>query len=137
MNIVYSDTSHFEVHELESLFLSVGWESGFYGQRLVEAMKGCATVYSAWDGEELVGLAEVLDDGAMNAYLHYLLVKPEYQKCGIGRELLNRVKDKYKNYTNLILIAYAEKEEFYRCCGFESGKDKIPMFCIALNVPER
>jgi GNAT superfamily N-acetyltransferase len=87
--------------------------------------------------EELVGLAEVLDDGAMNAYLHYLLVKPEYQKCGIGRELLNRVKDKYKNYTNLILIAYAEKEEFYRCCGFESGKDKIPMFCIALNVPER
>lgn len=35
----------------------------------------------------------------------YLCVRPEYQKKGIGKELLGLVKNKYKNYLYLILIA--------------------------------
>lgn len=37
------------------------------------------TVLTAWDGERLVGLARVLDDSELVAFVHYVLVHPEYQ----------------------------------------------------------
>jgi uncharacterized membrane protein len=46
-----------------------------------------------------------MDDGVMNAYVHYLLVRPEYQGIKIGRELVGRVKEKYKDFLR-IFTAY-------------------------------
>ena len=39
---------------------------------------GSSTVFSAWDGDRLVGLVRVIDDTEMVAYMHYVLVDPEY-----------------------------------------------------------
>ena len=64
-------------------------------------MQNYSTVYSAWDGEKLVGLISVMDDGIMTAYIHYLLVDPDYQYNGIGKELIERV---LKTYQSLSLI---------------------------------
>ena len=64
---------------MQDLFLSVGWSSGHFPEKLQTAMKNFQTVISAWDGDELVGMVCVMDDGVMNAYVHYLLVMPEYQ----------------------------------------------------------
>ncbi len=50
-------------------------------------MQNYSTVYSAWDGEKLVGLISVMDDGIMTAYIHYLLVDPDYQYNGIGKRI--------------------------------------------------
>ena len=65
--------------DLLVFFDSVGWLSAKYSQRLVNALAGSSTVFSAWDGDRLVGLANALDDGKLTAYIHYLLVDPEYQ----------------------------------------------------------
>ena len=43
------------------------------------------TVLTAWDGERLVGLARVLDDSELVAFVHYVLVHPEYQGRKYGR----------------------------------------------------
>ena len=61
--IVYKDTHKFTAHQLERLFLSVNWESGKYPEKLVKAMRGYHTVYSAWENDELVGLICAMDDG--------------------------------------------------------------------------
>ena len=84
MSITYKNTHNFSKRELEELFLSVEWSSGEFPKKLVIAMRNINCVYSAWDGEELVGLISAMDDGVMNAYINYLLVKPEYQLKGIG-----------------------------------------------------
>ena len=76
MEIEYSEQHEFEAQELERLFLSVGWSSGHYPDKLVVAMRNYKAVYSAWDGDKLVGLIVAMDDGIMNAYVHYLLVDP-------------------------------------------------------------
>ena len=78
MNIEYKDIHNFDCDDLERLFLSVEWSSGHFPDKLAIAMKNFNTVYSAWDGTKLVGMICVMDDGIMNAYVHYLLVDPDY-----------------------------------------------------------
>ena len=96
--IEYKDTHEFKKADLQDLFLSVGWSSGHFPEKLQVAMRNFETVISAWDGEKLVGMICAMDDGVMNAYVHYLLVRPEYQDKGIGKELVSRVKEIYKDY---------------------------------------
>jgi len=132
VDIVYKDTKEFIPEELRELFLSVEWSSGHFPEKLAVAMQNSSTVFSAWDGEKLIGLINVLDDGVMTAYIHYLLVNPEYQGKGIGKELVRLVTEKYKDYLRIVLIAYDKEIEFYRHCGFEPGTEKSPMFITSL-----
>ena len=74
MDITYKDIRDFSEKDLEELFLSVDWSSGHFPEKLVVAMKNSKTVFSAWDEEKLVGMICVMDDGIMNAYVHYLLI---------------------------------------------------------------
>ena len=130
--ITYKNTHHFSKRELEELFLSVEWSSGHFPEKLVIAMKNFDTVYSAWDGDRLVGLVSVMDDGIMNAYVHYLLVHPDYQLKGIGRQLVERVKNHYKDYMRIVVVAYDDELKFYEYCGFEKSEDSSPMFITKL-----
>jgi len=132
MDIKYKQIKKFTPEQLQKLFLSVEWSSGHYPEKLVIAMKNSGSVFSAWDGKELIGLINVLDDGAMTAYVHYLLVNPKYHGQGIGKELLGMVKEKYKDYLRIVLIAYDKEIGFYENSGFETGRDKTPMFITSL-----
>ncbi len=67
MKITYKDTHTFSAAELEKLFGAVKWESGKYPEKLQIAMQGFKTVFSAWDGDRLVGLCCAMDDGILNA----------------------------------------------------------------------
>lgn len=133
MDIVYKNTHKFSKKELQELFLSVEWSSGEYPEKLVIAMRNFDTVYSAWDGEDLVGMICVMDDGIMNAYIHYLLVKPDYQLKGIGKELVKRVTDHYKDYLRIVVICLMENVKFYEYCGFETEEDKRALFITELE----
>jgi GNAT superfamily N-acetyltransferase len=131
-SIQYKSAKDFSEKELRDLFLSVGWSSGNYSDKLVIAMRNSSSVYSAWDDDKLVGLVNVLDDGVMTAYVHYLLIMPEYQHHGIGGKLVKTVSENYKDYLRIVLIAYSKETEFYKHCGFEVGEDKTPMFITSL-----
>ena len=131
-NIQYKTTKNFSENELKELFLSVNWSSGNYPEKLVKAMENSSSVFSAWNGEKLVGLINILDDGIMTAYAHYLLITPEYQHIGIGENLVKLVAEKYKDYLRIILIAYDKEIGFYEHCGFTVGEGKVPMFITSL-----
>nr|WP_321521141.1 GNAT family N-acetyltransferase [uncultured Macellibacteroides sp.] len=131
-DIQYKTTKNFSENELKELFLSVNWSSGNYPEKLVKAMENSSSVFSAWDGEKLVGLINILDDGIMTAYAHYLLITPEYQHIGIGENLIKLVTEKYKDYLRIILIAYDKEIGFYEHCGFTVGEEKVPMFITSL-----
>ena len=127
-NITYKNTHTFSKKQLEDLFLSVESSSGNFPERLVIAMRNFETVYSAWDGDKLVGMVCVMDDGIMTAYVHYLLVRPDYQLKGIGKELVERVKNRYKDYMRIVVVARDEQAKFYEYCGFEKSEDSVVMF---------
>lgn len=132
MLITYKDTHDFSAQELQRLFLSVEWSSGHYSDQLVVAMKNFKTVYTAWDNDKLVGLICAMDDGIMTAYIHYLLVDPDYQHSGIGKQLVEKMKTKYQDYLRIVIVAYNEEVGFYESCGFKKANDASPMFITSL-----
>ena len=131
-NIIYKDIHDFNEDELKNLFLSVEWSSGHFPDKLVIAMKNFKTGYSAWDNNKLVGMVCAMDDGIMNAYVHYLLVNPKYHHLSIGRTLVDKIKNHYKDYLRIAVIAYDDEMHFYENCGFKKAKDASPMFITSL-----
>ena len=132
ISIIYKEIHDFNEDELRDLFLSVEWSSGHFPDKLVVSMKNFKTVYSAWDNNKLVGMVCAMDDGIMNAYVHYLLVNPKYQHLSIGKTLVDRIKNHYKDYLRIAVIAYDDEMHFYENCGFKKAKDASPMFITSL-----
>ena len=132
MEITYKDTHDFKEEDLKDLFLSVEWSSGHFPDKLQIAMRNFETVISAWDGDKLVGMICAMDDGIMTAYVHYLLVRPDYQDKGIGRKLVSRVKEIYKDYLRIVVVGYDDEVQFYENCGFEKADDASPLFITDL-----
>ncbi len=89
------------------------WVSGEYPERLYKALMGSSTVFSAWDGDRLAGLVRVLDDTEMVAYMHYVLVDPEYQGHGIAGHLVGMVKDQYRDYLYIEVMPEESKNVSY------------------------
>ncbi len=126
--IEYTEEKKFTIKDVEALFLSVDWVSGEYPTRLYKALMNSSTVISAWDCDKLVGLIRVLDDSELVAYMHYVLVHPEYQRQGIAGHMVNIVKEKYKHYLYIeVMPEDRENAPFYQKHGFSLMKDGCAM----------
>ncbi|MBR3325918.1 MAG: GNAT family N-acetyltransferase [Atopobiaceae bacterium] len=130
--VTIRECHEFTAEQLQDLFLSVEWSSGHYPEKLVVAMRNFECVYAAWDDDMLVGLICAMDDGSMTAYVHYLLVRPEYHGMGIGRQLVQKVKDRYADFLRIVVIAYNSETGFYENCGFSKAQDASPLFITDL-----
>ena len=118
--LIYTEEKKFTQEQVQDLFLSVGWVSGQYPQRLYKALMHSSTVLTVWDGDLLVGLTRVLDDSEMLAQVHYVLVRPSHQGMGIAGAMIEHIKEKYKNY--LYIEGMPENKAnvpFYVKHGFE------------------
>lgn len=125
-NFEYKYNVEISKEKLIELFTSVGWKTAEYPNRLYNAIKNSEYVVSVWLEEELVGLISAISDGAINVFVTYLLVKPKYQKSGLGSIMMNDFCEKFKGYGRRILTTELDKEEFYNKFGFEI--DGIAMF---------
>ena len=108
-------------------FIRLKVETGFW-ERPVEQVKvaldnGLFNVTAVCDGK-VVGMGRLVGDGAMYWYLQEIIVLPEYQGCGIGKSIVNRllkyIKDNSIPGTNVSigLTAVKGKEPFYEKLGF-------------------
>ncbi len=126
--IEYTEEKKFNVTQVQELFLSVGWISGEYPTRLYKALMNSSTVISAWDGDRLVGLVRALDDSELVAYMHYVLVHPDYHGQGIAGHMVELVKEKYKDYLYIELMPEERKNAaFYEKHGFQIMQDGVAM----------
>ena len=122
--IEYRDTSHpVDLQQLAHLFDSVGWQHRTRDpERLAQMVLGSMYGVSAHDAEKLVGYARAISDGAFNAYVSTVAVLPEYQRRGIGRELIRRLLDG-RDHVQFVLHADPRAHLFYLHCGFQPASD--------------
>lgn len=105
MDIEYKENSTFTLKQLVELYESVGWIS--YSNKpseLKEAIKNSLFNIGAFDGEELVGLIRVVGDNISIIYIQDILVKENYQRLGIGSNLLQLVLNRYNNVRQIVLM---------------------------------
>lgn len=108
------------------------WESVWEGAPTLEqtelAMKHTLFRVSVWDGDKIVAMARMNGDMGLDYYIKDVVVRPEYQRRGIGRwmihELLKFINDNGIKGTDIFveLCAAPDKIPFYEKFGFEANQ---------------
>jgi len=75
---------------------------------------------SAWDEEELVGVARSVTDFEFCCYLSDLAVDENYQRKGIGKELIRQTRSRLGDKAKIILLSAPKAEAYYPKIGFEA-----------------
>jgi GNAT superfamily N-acetyltransferase len=120
----------FEVHKNKPItldqFVSVYRRSNINrpvddSARMQAMMNSSNLIVSAWNNEELIGLARCFIDYAWVCYLSDLLVDVKYQKNGVGKLLINKVRDECGDECQLILLSALSAMDYYPKAGFEQA----------------
>ena len=70
---------------------------------------------------KLIGIARALTDFSYCCYLSDLAVDKDYQRKGIGQQLINQVQKEIGEQSMLLLLAAPEAAEYYPHIGFEKS----------------
>ena len=72
----------------------------------------------ALDGKKIVGVARAVTDFNYACYLSDLAVDVSYQKMGIGKKLIEKVKEELEEGCKIILLSAPDAVEYYPKIGF-------------------
>ena len=99
---------------------TLGERRPIHNVQTFEAMlKNANLTITAWDGEKLVGISRLLTDFAYVAYLADLAVDQEYQRSGIGKQLIEETKARLGPECMIVLLAAPKANDYYKHIGFE------------------
>src|SRR5580698_10515384 len=129
--IQYSDRRDLPRDGTIALYRANDWSSAEKPELLYKALVASHSLFSAWDGNRLVGLGNAISDGFLVVYYPHLIVLPEYQGRGIGTELMRRLMARYAGFHQHMLVADGRAIDFYRKCGFERAGKTEPMWIYA------
>ena len=99
---------------------TLGERRPIHNVQTFEAMlKHANLTITAWDQEKLVGISRSLTDFAYVAYLADLAVDEQYQRSGIGKQLIEETKVRLGSECMIVLLAAPKANEYYEHIGFE------------------
>lgn len=108
------------------VYRSVGWNTYADAPDVLQAaLAGSSRVVTAHCAGTLVGLARVISDGATICYLQDVLVRPDAQRAGIGRRLVEAALAPYASVRQKVLLTDDEPAQraFYESLGFSETGD--------------
>lgn len=118
--INYKVNAIIKPEELSNLFQLAGLKRPYDDiQRLKRMIENADILISAWDDDKLVGIARAISDFSYCCYLSDLAVHRDFQKRGIGRELVSLVKECISEEVTLLLLSSLAAMDFYPKIGFE------------------
>ncbi|MGO4259360.1 GNAT family N-acetyltransferase [Lysobacter sp. TAB13] len=76
----------------------------------------------------LIGAGRALADGVDCAYLCDIAVHPDYQGTGLGKAIVEHLRQRAAGHRKIILYANPGKEGFYRRLGFKRMNTAMAIF---------
>ena len=111
-----------EKNEVPALRSKIGWGPREYEYPIL--LERCQ-FYASVRGEsgQLIAFGYICGMGLEHGYLEDIMVDPEYQRRGIGRELIKALLCEAKSRGILIVTATIDEKnrEFYAKCGMNIG----------------
>lgn len=115
-----NDVVSFE--EIFPLYEAVGWTNYTTNPTMLQnALEHSLFLISARDEEgKLIGFLRAVGDGYSIVYIQDIIVLPEYQRKGIGTQLLRQTLEHFKEVYQMILTTDSELKTiaFYESNGF-------------------
>lgn len=119
MSLDYA-TEKIEAEDFRDLLIRSTLGGRIEGEETLVAMLEHADILcTAWDDTKLVGVARSVTDFKCCCYLSDLAIDVEYQKGGVGKELIRQTQSLLGKQANLILLAAPKAVEYYPKLGFE------------------
>lgn len=118
--ITYKINQPLMTQDIIDVFDSSGMRRPTKEPKRIEKMFANANLtISAWDKDKLVGISRSLTDFSFCCYLSDLTIRKEYQKLGIGKELIKITKENIGENVMLLLLSTPAAMGYYPKVGFE------------------
>jgi len=121
VSIKYKAGNNLNLDQFIELYITstLGERRPVHNREVMKAMlENADLIVTAWDGDKLVGITRTLTDFSNVAYLADLAVHLDYQKKGIGKELIKRIRAALKPTCSIVLISAPKANEYYPKIGF-------------------
>ena len=113
-----------EPMELANLMASVSWgaESDYDSQAIRQSLSAYSFIAHCRDSTGLlIGYVSAFSDGAFSTFVGELVVRPEFQRNGIGTQLLGLVVEQYSGIP-IYATPFEDTQEFFLERGFQVPK---------------
>lgn len=125
------ELSFYDEKQILTLYASVGRTNyTAHPEMLKAAFAHSLLVLAAYDGETLAGILRAVGDGFSVVFIQDLLVRPDYQRKGIGAQHVQTLQERFSNVYQIELLAddTPELNAFYHSIGFQKAEE---MGCCA------
>lgn len=122
MNIEYRDNAQITVEVAIDLYKrsTLGERRPVDRPEIFEGMlENASLTISAWHGDRIVGISRTLTDFTYVAYLADLAVDIDFQRQGIGKQLIEETKRRLGRECMIVLLAAPKANDYYPKLGFE------------------
>jgi GNAT superfamily N-acetyltransferase len=118
--VISTDPSRLDVDAIANMLTRAYWASGRPRERTERALRN-SLVFGLYEGEKQIGLARVVSDFAIFAYLCDVFILEEYRAQGLGKWLMEMIFSHpdlqgLRRWT----LATRDAHELYRRYGFDS-----------------
>ena len=124
--LITEDCSKVDWHRLADIFRRAPLSDREPG-RLRRIFEQSTVAAFAWDGTTLIGAGRAISDRISYAAIFDVVVAPEYQRRGVGTELMQHLIAAAQA-PNVILHSVPGKEAFYARLGFRKMKTAMARF---------
>ena len=124
--IRYTDSlSEIKPRQLGGFF--VGWQHPFPPEEHLRMLADSDFVVLAIDAatERVVGFVAALSDGVQGAFITLLEVLPDYQRQGIGQELMTRMLEQLSHIQTIELMCDSDLVPFYERFGMKPSAGMV------------
>lgn len=93
----------------------------------LSAYKNRYAIITAWSEKNLIGFGSMISDGNMYSTIFDVVIDPNFQKLGIGKEIVQRLINKTPQ-ARIHLTSTFGNEEFYKKMGFKKHKTAMAKY---------
>jgi GNAT superfamily N-acetyltransferase len=94
-----------ELEEVIALYRANEWSSAEKPKQLMAALRNSHSLVTARIDGQLIGLGNAISDGYLVVYYPHMLVHPEHQGRGVGKQMMQAMQQKYAAFHQQMLVA--------------------------------